>query len=93
MPRFPVAHIHEQGNDMIIVPLESSFGQQSSQAQQETIAELQVRANAAGLRGTVVVVWDSGGRMAFIGPQLWRPFLEGLNLQLVAANLNKEIFW
>lgn len=40
MPRFKVAHLHEQGQDMIIVPLESSFGRRISQDQHAIIADL-----------------------------------------------------
>jgi hypothetical protein len=94
MPRYRVAHINEQGQDMIIVPLESSFGRQITSDQEATIAELQIRANSAGLAGTVVPVWDGGGgRMYFIAPGPWRGFFENINLQWVAMNLNKEIYW
>lgn len=94
MPHFQIAHVNEQGIDLIIVPLESSFGHQSSQAQQASIAELQARASSAGLQGTVVPVWDSGdGRMAFIAPQRWHPFFETISLQWVAVNLNRELYW
>ncbi len=78
---------------MIIVPLESSFGNKMKQDQQATIVDLQVRANNAGLRGKVVPVWDAGGRMDFIAPQQWHSYLSGLNLRLVLAKINKEIFW
>ena len=79
---------------MIIVPLESSFGSKITSDQQAAIAELQIRARAAGLAGTVVPVWDSGGgRMAFIAPQPWHPFFRSLSLRAVAANLNKTLSW
>lgn len=93
MPRYDVAHIHEQGNDMIIIPLESSFGMQSQATQHQTIDELQIRANSAGLKGTVVPVWNSGGRMAFIAPPNWHSFFGSINLQFVAANINRYISW
>lgn len=50
MPRFRVAHVREQGIDLIIVPLASDFGQKGSSEQQEVIAELQIRAQSAGYR-------------------------------------------
>lgn len=51
------------------VPLESSFGNLMSADQQQEILALQLHARGAGLAGTVVPVWDSGGgRMAFIAP-------------------------
>jgi len=94
MPRFKVAHVREQGVDLIIIPLESSFGGKIASEQQEAIAELQLHARSAGLAGAVVPVWDSGGgRMSFIAPQNWHAFFQGLNLHSVAANINKEIYW
>ncbi len=79
---------------MIIIPLESSFGGRSSSDQQTAIAELQIRAVAAGLAGTVVPVWDSGsGRMAFIAPRPWHSFFQSLSLRVVAANINKTLSW
>lgn len=94
MPRYKIAHFREQGVDLIVVPLESSFGRMTSSDQQENIIELQIHARSAGLAGTVVPVWDSGGgRMGFIAPKNWHAFFQGLNLSIVAANINKEIYW
>ena len=94
MPRFNVAHLHEQGQDMIIVPLESGFRYKSAQDQHDITADIQRHAGGAGLRGTVVPVWDNGGgRMAFIAPRPWHPFFQGINMRFVAANINREIFW
>jgi hypothetical protein len=79
---------------MIIVPLDSSFGNRISEDQQAMIAELQMRSASAGLAGTVVPVWEGGGgRMYFIAPTPWRPFFESVNLQWVAMNLNKNLSW
>ena len=94
MPRLSVAHLHEQGQDMIIVSLESSFGRKSPQDQNAITADIQEHALGAGLKGTVVPVWDGGGgRMAFRAPPPWHPFFRNLNLRLVAANINRELFW
>jgi hypothetical protein len=94
MPHFRVAHLHEQGQDMIIVPLDSSFGRKVSQDQDVIISELQVRARSAGLAGTVVPVWDDGGgRMAFIAPRPWHPFFQSIDLRFIAANINRELYW
>ena len=94
MPTFKIAHIREQGVDLIIVPLESVFGQKSKSDQDLAIAELQARATEAGLRGAVVAVWDSGGgRMAFIAPPKWHPFFKSIDLSFVAANINRSLSW
>jgi hypothetical protein len=94
MPRYDVAHVREQGIDLIIVPLDSSFGAKTTTSQQVVIDELQLRARSAGLAGTVVPVWDAGnGRMAFIAPRNWHPFFRGIDLYFVAANINRQLYW
>jgi hypothetical protein len=93
MPHFKVAHVREQGVDLIIIPLDSNFGAKSQSEQHGAISELQVRASSAGLAGKVVPVWDNGGRMAFIAPPNWHPFFKDLNLGFVAQNLNRELYW
>lgn len=93
MPRYKVAHLREQGVDLIIVPLDDVFESKSRSDQDATIGELQLRARHAGLAGTVVPVWNRGGRMRFIAPQNWHPFFSGLSMNLVFGNLNRELYW
>ena len=94
MTRLKVAHVREQGVDLIIVPLASSFGRQSTNQQHSAIHELETRAASAGLAGGIVPVWDSGsGRMAFIAPNEWHPFFRSINLRWVFANVNRELSW
>lgn len=78
---------------MIIVPLASNFGQKGISEQQEVIAELQIRAQSAGLAGTVVPVWTSGGRSNFIAPNNWHPFFRSLSPVAIEASINREIYW
>jgi hypothetical protein len=94
MPQFKVAHLREQGADMIIVPLDSSFGSKPSDVQHDIIGDIQAHSRSAGLAGTVVPVWDSGGgRMAFIAPRPWLAFFRSIGLHFVLRNLNREISW
>jgi hypothetical protein len=94
MPSVNVAHVRQQGVDLIIPPLNHDFGYKTPHDQQEIVGEIQVRARSAGLAGTVVWVWDSGGgRMSFIAPQPWHPFFRGLRLRSVWASVNREISW
>ena len=94
MPRFKVAHIREQGQDMIIIPVEDSFKYKSSQEQNQNRNGLQVRARGAGLAGKVVLVWDAGaGRMGFLAPREWHDFFSSISLDFIAMNINKEISW
>jgi hypothetical protein len=94
MPKYKVAHIHEQGQDMIIFPLEQKFAQMTSSDQNQELGILGFQANKAGLKGAAVAVWDAGsGKMGFLGPQQWHPYLSSINLRFVMANLNKEVSW
>jgi len=94
MPRFKVAHVKEQGVDLIIVLLGGNFGSKSAPAQEAIANELQMRANSAGLAGTVVPVWKAGiQRMGFRAPMNWHPFFRKLTLRQVFQNLNKELSW
>lgn len=94
MPSFDVAHLHRQGQDMIIFPLERAFGHKSEADQTEILMELEMRANSAGLRGSAVAVWDAGGgRMAFRAPSPWHPFFRSIGLRDVFRNVNQQITW
>jgi hypothetical protein len=89
MPSYKVAHLREQGQDMIIVPLDSSFGRQSSSDQNAFMSDFQVRAASAGLRGGVAAVWNGG----FWAPNPWHPFFRSFSVRQAQANINKEISW
>jgi len=92
MPSYDVAHIREQGIDLIIVPLQSTFGGLPQAEREATIQYLQRCANSAGLAGTVVPVRDAGGgRMGFIAPSNWHPFFNTINLGVVATNINLSL--
>ncbi|MEO9299000.1 hypothetical protein [Devosia alba] len=94
MPKFKVAHLRQQGQDMVIVPLSAEFGRRTQDEQQEMIAEIQQHSSAAGLAGIVVPVWPGGGgRMGFIAPQPWHPFFRSMSLAGVQRNLNRELSW
>ena len=93
MPHLRIAHLREQGQNMVIVPLDSRFGHRTGEDQNAIVAELQQRARAAGLAGTVVSVWESGGRINFRAPRPWHPFFQSLSMALVLRNINKELSW
>ena len=94
MTRMSIAHVREQGIDLIVVPLDRSFGYKSDRDQYDIVSELQARSRSAGLGGTVVPVWDNGGgRMAFIANRNWHPFFSSIGLDWVYANLNRELVW
>jgi hypothetical protein len=93
MPQLDLAHIREQGQDMIIFPLDQSFGNKSSHDQEEALFELECRANNAGLAGHAVVIWQHGQHTHFRGPSKWQNFLRSINMRWALANVNKELSW
>lgn len=93
MPTFNIAHLREQGDDVVIIPLEDSFDYRSDQDRHNARLEFQARSANAGLRGDVVLVWNSGGRMKFIAPPNWLSFFQGASMDWVQANVNKTLSW
>lgn len=94
MPRLKVAHIREQGQNLIIVPLETTFSYESNVQQQRTHNEIQTRATAAGLAGSVALVWERGdGHMGFRAHKAQHSYYATISYQYVWANVNKEISW
>lgn len=91
MSQFKIAHIREQGINLIIIPLESDFENKSNDAQQEIIDSLQLAASSAGLAGTVVPVWRTGRQHSFIAPNRWHPFFRSLSWNQIISNLNKVL--
>jgi hypothetical protein len=94
MPKFEIAHINEQGQDIIIVPLNSSFDALPDDEKKKTIVELQKRSTGARLKGKVVPVWvDTLGGFCFICPSPWHPYFSGLNMDIVQSMINKSLSW
>jgi hypothetical protein len=74
MSKYRIAHLREQGQDMIIVPVDPSFGYKAQSEQFDFITALQCCARSAGLVGTVVPVWRSGSSHGFIAPPIGTVF-------------------
>ena len=92
MPTFKVAHIKKQGQDLIIILLNSSFGNKLENEQHRIRDLLQVCATDAGLAGTAVPVWeDATGRMCSLAPRPWHPFFGSIDMAYVATNVNRTL--
>ena len=91
MPKFRVAHLREQGQNMLIFPLESGVHHRTDQEKSEILNELEMRANAAGLAGSAVIVWEYGRSFNFMGPRAWHPFLRSISMSFVQRNVNREV--
>ena len=78
----------------IIVPMSPSFGRKSLDDQRAIVDHLQMQAAKANLAGSVALVWDGGGgRLAFLAPAEWHPFLKSLTLRSVLKLLNRQLSW
>ena len=89
---FEVAHMREQGQNIIAVVVSPSLEQQSILQQNKICNQIQRCATAAGLAGTVVLVWDSGGdSLGFLAPPQWHSFFSDLTLFDIALNVNRSL--
>lgn len=84
MVTLDIAHLREQGQDMIIVPL-------ARQPDNGQINAIQAGAHSAGLRGIVVPVWRSGRTFGFVAPSSWQTFFRSLTWEQIVASLNKQL--
>jgi hypothetical protein len=92
MPTFQVAHLRRDGKDVIIVPVDRSFGARSPSEQARIQEAFQRSAAAIELPGVVVPVWeDASGRMAFRAPPPWNDFLKSIDMVYVATALNRTL--
>ena len=93
MTRIKVAHIREQGQDMLLFPLDGGVHQKPDSEKQHILDDLEDSAHAAGLGGTAAILWDHGGRTYSFGPRQWAPFLRSISTRWVLRNVNREISW
>lgn len=92
MQKFKVAHLREQGQDMIIVFVHAKVGGWTDEKRQQLSAQLQICADNAGLAGSVVLIWQTPlGHSEFSAPKPWHPFLKSISYQMLAGNINKEL--
>lgn len=94
MTTLNVAHIQEQGVNLIIVPLDRSFDSQTLAERMSVRDEIQVRAQSAGLAGFVSLIWETvSGRVAFIAHKNHHAFFQSISLQYVWVRINRQLSW
>ena len=85
MQTFDVAHLYEQGQNIIMVLV----GQQPTNRQCNA---LQMYASRAGLAGTVVPVWpQSFGGFGYLAPIQWHPYFRSLSWEDILMNVNRQL--
>jgi hypothetical protein len=92
MPTFQVAHLRHGGQELIIVPVDRTFGARSPSEQSRIQEAFQRSALAAAIPGVVVPVWeDPSGRMAFRAPPPLHEFFKSIDMVYVATALNRSL--
>lgn len=92
MITYKIAHICEQGRDMIFIPLNTSFNWRTEANQREVVKKLQHVSASAGLDGTVVVFWPVGHSYSFIAPPEWRSMFNSAEIfERILLRLNKTL--
>lgn len=91
MAQIKIAHINEQGRELIIIPLDSSFHDKTPSQREATRKALQACVCDAHLEGAVVLVWRSGHNRYFIAPDQWHEYLRHLPWNDIISRLNKTL--
>lgn len=91
MSPFKIAHIKEQGVNVIIVPLASRYGKLSVEEKDALIQHFQNAATAMQWSGRVVPMWMEGKGIRFIAPPEWYEFFRTLKWKVLMRNLNREL--
>jgi class 3 adenylate cyclase len=89
--KYRVAHVNRKGADLIFIPLEPGIAQRPVPEQAELLRSLQHCAKSAGLKGTVVLVWDKGGTTGLMAERTVHPHIQGTTLAFVQSNINREL--
>ncbi len=92
MQNFKVAHVNEQGQDLVIVFVSDQVQFRSSQEKDSLLASLQICASSAGLRGAVVLLWRNGVWCdrrfhAFFASVPYANLVRAINRELTCQNL------
>jgi hypothetical protein len=91
MERFQVAHIREQGQDLVIVVVNTSVHHKSDSEKAEILATLQRASISAGLAGTAVLAWESNGILNVYCNFAFHAFFRSITYEAVLASINKTL--
>jgi len=91
MPSYDIAHIREQGQDIIIVFMSPAFSSLGNTAQNEQQTLLQACAADANLAGTVVPVWKAGSTFGFLAPSPWQSYFRNSTWDDLCLTVNKKL--
>jgi hypothetical protein len=84
---FDVAHIQEQGVDLIVVFVDRNVQYMTDAERAQIQAGLAICARSAGLAGSIVLYWDGG----FFCDRRFHAFFETTPPQALAASINRKL--
>jgi hypothetical protein len=87
MQSFDIAHIREQGVDLIVVFVDPRVGRMTDSERAEISAQLTLCSRGARLAGSVVLVWPGG----FYGNRRFHAFFESTPYEALVASINKKL--
>lgn len=87
MTSYDVAHIREQGEDLVIIFVSNDFGYIGDTEQSRQMVLFQRAANSARLEGNVVLVWENG----FRAPRGYHSYFESVPYNVLLSNINKTL--
>lgn len=91
MGTFDIAHIREQGQDIIVVFVSNVLdGMPPHEVDAFTVA-IQDAATSAGLAGTTVPVWKVGSGFKFISPTRLQPYFRSATWEFLVRNINRQL--
>ncbi len=90
--QFDVSHFRARGELLAVVFVGPALQRLKPLARERALSDLRRCAQAAGLAGTVVPVWEGGaGELCFLAPQPWHAFFENTSLGELAESVNTRL--
>lgn len=83
-----IAIFNEQGQELIVVPLDSSFEDRLPSQRLETLRTLQNSAIKVGLKAPMALVWRIGNKLYFMAPKQCHSLLKTLKWNTIVSSLN-----
>jgi hypothetical protein len=88
---YKVAHIREQGKDVIIIPISNINNDLTNEKLNEIRRIFQTHAIKTKLSGDVCLVWEFNNKLCALAPPQWKTFCASLNMRIVKQYINKEL--
>jgi len=88
---YKVAHIREQGKDVIIIPISNINNNLTNEKLNEIRRVFQTQAIKTKLSGEVCLVWEFNKQLFSLAPSQWKAFCANLNMRIVKQYINKEL--